>query len=177
MQTKTSNWLSAYEAIPLSLKLPLEITRFKLDQFGAGQAAANAGFIDLFATVCSSRAEGAQLGGGEGGHGSGTLLCGVIDDRPAGRMGPRFILDPKPLLLRVEVFAGDYAAAFTLDGYAVLRGELPLSSRPRCDVSKVFVPQNPSDGGLCCKVLNYRVSGFFVGSQYFNHCSSLISLD
>ena len=78
-----SNWLSAYSALPLALKLPCEITSFKLDQFGAGQAAANLCFIDLFATVCSSRAEGAQLGGGEGWHlglcGSahGPTLCGL----------------------------------------------------------------------------------------------------
>ncbi|MES2950258.1 MAG: hypothetical protein V4858_17075 [Pseudomonadota bacterium] len=62
---KNSNWLSAYEAIPLSLRLPCEITRFKMKQFSAGEAAANTCFVDGLACVESTGAEGAELGGGE----------------------------------------------------------------------------------------------------------------
>lgn len=74
---KKASWVHVLDALPLRLKLPCEITRFKLDQFGAGQAAANAGFIDRRASVSSGRAEGAQLGGGEL-HDLGSLYLGDL---------------------------------------------------------------------------------------------------
>lgn len=155
MQTKTSNWLSAYEAIPLSLKLPLEITRFKLDQFGAGQAAANAGFIDLFATVCSSRAEGAQLGGGQVGDGGGVH----------GGSGLALVSDD-----------------FTVGAGEGLRGRVKLPDGLNSGVCSGAVPNLPEGcerhAGIGGKLLHLRVSeSFKEGSNLRNRWEIYVHID
>lgn len=85
-----TTFIQVVDALPLRLKLPCEITRFKLDQLGAGQAAADLSVVDVLATVGSGKAKLAQLGGGQVGYG-GDLHGGsgfplVSDDFAAGAL-------------------------------------------------------------------------------------------
>ena len=109
MEHKT-NWLSAYEALPLYLKAPLEVALLENQQLVAGEAFA--GVNNVSAKLGSDGAEFAELGGGEvfGLHG---LHLGFAGDQ----LGPDF----GPIL--AQLLAGDGAARCDLSQNAGLDGK------------------------------------------------------
>jgi hypothetical protein len=130
MPNKTSNWISAYDALPRYLrnKPLLEIALLEEQPCVTGQLSGFAGFNHTLAVDGSERALFYELGFCE--VGGGGLHLGA---RSRG-FGP--IASP---VLRTQIFPGNGAPGVGLQSYAVVWRERPLPSHPRADVAQIAI--------------------------------------